>query len=137
MLTQTNRRTAGDWDEVLDHAARIVASYDTGVTLRQLFYRLVSDETLRNTKAEYAQLSARTAQARRAGEYDLPPPPGKSADSRSAGFAAKYGSLFQVEVDALPPDVLRELFTAAIADYWADDVYEAVLEREEAEREVL
>src|SRR4051794_17237500 len=38
-----------DWQRViLSHAREIVESYDTGVTLRQLFYRLVSDGTLPN-----------------------------------------------------------------------------------------
>ena len=31
------------WAEVVDHAADIVLSYMTGVTLRQLYYRLVAD----------------------------------------------------------------------------------------------
>ena len=53
------------WDEVLQHAAEIVESYDTGVTLRQLFYRLVGDETLPNVQSYYKTLSARTAEARR------------------------------------------------------------------------
>jgi len=256
---------------VLPRAAEIVQNYDTGVTLRQLFYRLVSDGTLRNTQAEYNQLSNRTAEARREGwfpelvdrnrrivqpysysspeealeelrddfrrdrtegqpyslylavekaglveqlrvwfgdelgipilplggyssetferevnahlhrygrpavllyagdldpsgediernflertnfdtsekialtrlqaiEHDLPPMPGKREDTRSGGFIEKYGELFQIEVDALPPDVLRGLFAKAIEPYWDDAVYEAVLEREELEREQL
>ena len=31
-----------DWPAVIDQAREIVESYDTSVTLRQLFYRLVS-----------------------------------------------------------------------------------------------
>ena len=54
------RRTAAKWDTPLAHAVAIVESYDTRVTLRQLFYRLVSDGSLRNTQAEYKQLSAKT-----------------------------------------------------------------------------
>jgi hypothetical protein len=53
------------WEAVLEHAAGIVRSYDTGVTLRQLFYRLVADGTLSNTDTSYKTLSARTAAARR------------------------------------------------------------------------
>lgn len=54
-----------DWSAVVSHAASIVTSYDTGVTLRQLFYRLVSDGTLPNTNGAYKGLSRTTAQARR------------------------------------------------------------------------
>jgi hypothetical protein len=31
------------WPPVLEHAAEIVDGYDTGVNLRQLYYRLVAD----------------------------------------------------------------------------------------------
>ena len=31
-----------DWSAILARAGEIVRSYDTGVTLRQLFYRLVA-----------------------------------------------------------------------------------------------
>jgi hypothetical protein len=54
---------------ILAHAADIVRSYDTGVTLRQLFYRLVADGSLPNTRGKYAQLSINTAEARRAGTF--------------------------------------------------------------------
>lgn len=54
-----------DWDAVLARAAVIVDSYDTGVTLRQLFYRLVAAGLLDNTTNAYKMLSSRTAQARR------------------------------------------------------------------------
>lgn len=58
-----------NWPDVLSHAADIVRSYDTLVTLRQLFYRLVSDETLPNVQSYYRRLSARTAEARRTGSF--------------------------------------------------------------------
>lgn len=56
-----------DWTSLLERAARIVRSYDTGVTVRQLFYRLVSDGTLPNTRSYYSSLSSYTADARRGG----------------------------------------------------------------------
>jgi hypothetical protein len=58
-----------DWQPILARAAAIVASYDTGVTLRQLFYRLVADGTLANTQAAYKGLSRETAKARREGWF--------------------------------------------------------------------
>jgi hypothetical protein len=58
-----------DWDSVLERAAAIVADYSTGVTLRQLFYRLVSEQLIRNNETSYKGLSRATAGARRAGEF--------------------------------------------------------------------
>jgi hypothetical protein len=58
-----------DWAPILTRAAEIVRSYDTSVTLRQLFYRLVSEQLLPNTDTSYKRLSARTAELRRAGGF--------------------------------------------------------------------
>jgi hypothetical protein len=58
-----------DWQEITRHAAEVVASYSTSVTLRQLFYRLVSDGTLPNTVGAYKGLSDRTTRAREAGWF--------------------------------------------------------------------
>ena len=55
-----------DWASILARAAAIVESYDTGVTLRQLFYRLVAAALLPNTTSAYKGLSKVTAEARRA-----------------------------------------------------------------------
>lgn len=259
----------GSWEAILERAAEIVASYDTGVTLRQLFYRLVSQGILRNETAEYKQLSARTAEARRDGwfpalidrtrtihryptwespgeamrwcaaiymrnrtegqvcsvylgvekagiveqleswfggfslpmlalggygsqtyvdeiiedvdrqdrpavllyagdwdpsgeniledfegrtecfdtvervaltlgqvkQYDLPVMPGKATDTRARAFAEKYGVLGQVEVDALPPELLKELFDQAISRWFDLSTWEREVEREKTERE--
>jgi hypothetical protein len=69
--------------------------------------------------------------------YALPPLPGKATDSRAAGFVAKHGSLMQVELDALPPDTLRELYQDALAEFWDTSAYEASMDREAAERAQL
>jgi hypothetical protein len=58
-----------DWKSILPHAAAIVRSYATGVTLRQLFYRLVADGTLVNNQPAYKALSSKTAEARRTGRF--------------------------------------------------------------------
>ena len=58
-----------NWHDIVRTAAEIVRSYDTSVTLRQLFYRLVSIQLLPNTRSAYTQLSSRTAEARRAGWF--------------------------------------------------------------------
>jgi len=253
-----------DWDAITRQAAGIVRSYDTSVTLRQLFYRLGSTQVLPNTTSAYKGLSDKTAQARRAGwfpslidrgrtiyryqtfdspadaiadtirfyrrdrtegqsyavyvgvekagmvtqlqswfgdlgvpilalggyssqsyvdqvvrdvartsrlavllyagdhdpsgedidrdftdrtycfdqvirvalsaeqvvSYDLPPNPGKATDSRAAGFIARHGELRQVELDALDPDDLRQLYQDAIDGFWDESAYEAALEQE-------
>jgi hypothetical protein len=58
-----------DWASIIERAAEIVRSYDTGVTLRQLFYRLVSEQLIPNVDTSYKRLSALTAQARRDGAF--------------------------------------------------------------------
>jgi hypothetical protein len=57
------------WAPVIGQAAEIVWSYDTEVTLRQLFYRLVSRQLVPNTDGAYKRLSELTAQARRDGWF--------------------------------------------------------------------
>ncbi len=260
-----------DWHYILERAEQIVRSYDTGVTLRQLFYRLVAAEIIPNAQTAYKTLSAKTAEARREGwfpdlidrtrsihryrtfedpgaarywlsciyrrdrtegqewsiyvgveksgiveqllrwfadmgipilalggyasqtyvdqvakdveeqgrpavliyagdhdpsgedidrdfleragcfeeirrvalnaeqvqEYHLPPQPGKETDSRAARFVEKHGELVQVELDALPPDVLRDLYRGVVSDYWDESAYQVVLEREAEERQLL
>lgn len=63
--TSPKTRRRGHWDPILDRAAVIVESYDTGVTLRQLFYRLVAEQLITNTRRDYQDLSRRTAELRR------------------------------------------------------------------------
>lgn len=58
-----------DWEAIVEQAAGIVRSYDTGVTLRQLFYRLVSLHVIPNTQNAYKGLSRYTARARREGWF--------------------------------------------------------------------
>ncbi|MGH7751577.1 MAG: hypothetical protein ACREN5_02070, partial [Gemmatimonadales bacterium] len=58
-----------DWAAIIDRAAGIVRSYDTSVTLRQLFYRLVSEQLVPNSTTAYKRLSSLTAQARRDGWF--------------------------------------------------------------------
>ncbi|MDP1820435.1 MAG: hypothetical protein Q8K58_11190 [Acidimicrobiales bacterium] len=260
-----------DWSAVLGEAEEVVYSYSTGVTLRQLFYRLVAVHRLPNTSSAYKGLSSRTAEARRQGlfpdlidrgreihryrhypspesaleqlarqyrrdrtegqdvslyigvekaglvmqlqdwfgdlgipilalggyssqtyvdevfedvssqdrgavllyagdfdpsgedidrdfvartgcfdkvvrvalsaaqveHYDLPPAMGKSTDSRASQFIERHGVLVQVELDALPPDVLEGLYRDAINEFWDESAWDAVVEQEAAERTVI
>lgn len=260
-----------DWNKVIKRAKEIVISYDTPVTLRQLFYRVVSEGLIPNGVNEYKHLSRKTAQARRekwfpalidrtreienyawwnspneafqeranayrrdrtegqpwsiylgvekhgmtvqlmqwfgdlglpilalggyssqtfvdevavhieaqdrqslllyAGdfdasgididrdfeertdmfdkvirigltkkhlaEYNLPPMLGKIKDSRSASFIAKHGELVQVELDALPPEILKKLYQKEISAHFKKLPYKKCLAREKLERDRL
>lgn len=66
-MTATTARI--NWPEVVEVADAIVRTYDTPVTLRQLFYRLVAKQTLPNTQTAYKSLSSNTAKARRDGTF--------------------------------------------------------------------
>lgn len=66
---QTNPNVRRSWPTIVAHASAIVRTYATGVTLRQLFYRLVSNGTLPNTVSAYKLLSSYTATARRDGHF--------------------------------------------------------------------
>lgn len=259
------------WGPILDRARDIVNSYDTGVTLRQLFYRLVSEQWIPNTKSMYGYLSAKTAKARRDGwfpdllergreiyrrqsfsgidelqrhalsiygldrsknqpwniylgvekagmleqlwrwfghlgvrifaaegyasqtqvsdicdqllndgrqslliyagdfdpsgediyrdvvertmvfaktvqvaltsgqvmKYQLPESIGKTTDTRAKAFEAKHGRLVQVELDALDPNILRQLYQDALDQCWDDAKYQEMLRREQVSRQRL
>jgi len=83
---------------------------------------------------EFDEVRRIALSAEQVDEYDLPSLPGKETDSRAAAFEARHGRLVQVELDALDPDDLRDLYAAAIADYWAGDAFAAVREQERQER---
>jgi hypothetical protein len=263
----TSQKPRLDWSATLVSAAGIVDAYDTGVTLRQLFYRLVATEALPNTRVAYQTLSKMTADARRRGvfpalidrtrsihryqtfpgpteardwlrriyrrdrtegqpvsvylgvekagiveqleawfgdrgvpilalggyssqtyvdeiaadidkqerpavliyagdfdpsgediqrdfiervgefdevvrvaltsqqveEHGLPEQMGKATDSRAQSFVARHGRLIQVELDALPPDVLHDLFEQAMGRFWELEAFAAAFEKERAE----
>jgi len=260
------------WGPVIQRAAAIVKSYSGGVTLRQLFYRLLSEGLIPNTESAYKTLSSKTAAARRAGtfpalvdhtreiwqpvswaspgdalqsiaklyrrdrmqgqpyaiyigaekatmqsllrdwfgdlgmpilllrgygsqsyldeiamhaktdtrpriciyagdldpsgedierdfdertggvfdelvrvavhyeqvaEYGLVKQKGKARDPRAPAFARKYGQLFQVEVEALPPDTLRGLFEREMGKYLDLSMIDEILKLEKTERKEL
>lgn len=72
-MTRTETAGAGRrnvrWGPVLNRARDIVNDYDTLVTLRQLFYRLVAELLIPNTRSKYTYLSKLTAEARRVGDF--------------------------------------------------------------------
>ena len=58
-------------------------------------------------------------------------------DDRGQAFIERFGALTQVELDALPVDVLRELFTDRLAEYSDMSAYNAALDLEEGDRDEL
>jgi hypothetical protein len=57
------------WPAIIARAAEIVRSYDTGVTLRQLYYRLVAEGLIPNNVHSYTRLLRLTAEGRRSGSF--------------------------------------------------------------------
>jgi hypothetical protein len=67
-------------------------------------------------------------------ELSLPKMEGNPEDRRAKGFIAKYGELLQVEVEAIEPDTLHQLYDEAL-DRWFDmPTFESARAREEATR---
>jgi hypothetical protein len=58
-------------------------------------------------------------------------------DPRAAAFEQRHGSLVQYELDALPPDALRNLYQTALDPYWNSRALKAVLAQEEQEKALL
>jgi hypothetical protein len=69
--------------------------------------------------------------------YNLPVNAGKSSDTRAAGFVRDYGELVQVELEALAPETLRQLYDEALSKYYDLSTYEAVIETEKRDADAL
>jgi hypothetical protein len=69
----------------------------------------------------------------------LPVNTGKRTDSRAKGFVAAHPrlGLAQVEVEAIPPGRLRQLYVDAIKRWHLADPYAEVMAKEEADRQRL
>lgn len=68
--------------------------------------------------------------------YNLPPNLTKKSDTRSAAFIARHGDV-SVELDALPPDVLRGELTRALESHMDLEALEHVRRQEAAERKEI
>lgn len=107
------RRGAGEfrynWNLILPEAAAIVRGYKSGVTLRQLFYRLVAAEMLPNTQQAYSSLSSKSAEARRAGTFPALMDRGRDIDRpnlwTSAADAANWVAEMYMEDRSATQDV--------------------------------
>jgi excisionase family DNA binding protein len=70
-------------------------------------------------------------------EYEIPPNPAPSKDSRLERFVAETGSEAQIEVNALEvvrPGLLAELFWQALEPHWDDRAYKLACKREQEHR---
>jgi hypothetical protein len=62
--------------------------------------------------------------------YNLPPDKTKKTDSRRKGFIAKHGVDMAVELDALPPDVLRQRIVEEVEKHVDLDILAETMRRE-------
>jgi hypothetical protein len=70
-------------------------------------------------------------------ELSLAVNPGKSTDSRAAGFVARHGELIQVEVEAIEPARLRQLYDDALDRWFDKPTFDALVAEEGAVRRRL
>jgi len=56
--------------------------------------------------------------------YNLTPEISTKEDSRAAGFIARHGIQFQVELDAMDPAALRALYQAEFDKHWDYEIWE-------------
>jgi len=73
------------YDEIVEAALDIFQQYDTAITLRQLYYRLVSRLLISNTINSYKRLSRIMVKAREQGDVPLNCLEGRYPPSRTAG----------------------------------------------------
>lgn len=62
---------------------------------------------------------------------------GRRQTPEPGGFLARHGRLVQVELEALPPEILRDLLAAELDQIVDTSMSEAMHEREERERQQL
>ena len=104
----------------LDDINLIVVEYQNQgykLTLRQLYYQLVSRDIIPNVLTEYAKLSKLLKEGRMAGIVDW-----SAIEDR---LRVPYW-----EVDALRPEVLNEILERAILEYLDPDIYQAQVDQE-------
>lgn len=68
--------------------------------------------------------------------YNPPPNPAKLTDPRATTYIAEHGE-DSWEVDALPPAVLNEVLTDALENLVDRELYDAQIEQEEKDKEVM
>lgn len=70
-------------------------------------------------------------------KFQLPPQPAKSTDARYESFVEEHGDM-AVELDALPPQELKDLIRDSVEDYFDQDYYEQEIEpKQEDDRDKI
>ncbi len=69
-------------------------------------------------------------------QYNPPPNPAKITDPRAKGYIEKYGNV-SYEVDALSPQIMREIVLEAIRDKMNLEMYSSVLDEEKQDKEKI
>lgn len=65
--------------------------------------------------------------------FKLPPQPAKRSDSRYDDFVKEHGDM-AVELDALPPDELRDLIRESVSEYFDQEYYQTEVLPKQRER---
>ena len=69
-------------------------------------------------------------------QYQPPPNPAKTTDSRYAEYRAEYGD-DSWELDALDPHILTDLITEAVSEHTQQDKREALIKEQETDRRLI
>ena len=69
-------------------------------------------------------------------QYNPPPNPAKVSDPRAGEYIKTYGNV-SWELDALPPEVLRDIAEEGIRDYLDVERYNSFIDRENEEKRIL
>ena len=69
-------------------------------------------------------------------KYDPPPNPAKESDTRASNYISLYG-VHSWELDALKPEILHDLITDSVKISLDQKMFDAALNRQEAERKKL
>lgn len=93
-------------------------------------------DRLREDFACTLDLSKKALTLEQVEQYNLPPDLTKKTDTRARRHIERYGDI-AVELDALPPDVLRQMITAAVESVLDLNALRELREQEEREREAL
>ena len=121
--TKTRVRGYAPWKpkattiEIIDRMIEIIAEYDTALTIRQIFYRLVG---------KYLAVTQEQAT-----QYNLVSAPQKAADRRGEKMPETW------QAEALDPAVLAEIVRAELARLIGVDALQLAEQRTEKERAVV
>jgi len=70
-------------------------------------------------------------------EYNIPPMPTKTSDSRSSGFIAKHGCEASVELDALEPNTLQTIIDDNVSQLFDESIGEETEKEQEEKRKEI